>query len=50
MNWTLPEPEQMIVTPVVCSFIVQPEFIERDWRTTLMIRNIPNKYTINELA
>ena len=28
----------------------QIELIERDWRTTLMIRNIPNKYTINELS
>lgn len=32
------------------SFVVQPELIQNDWRTTLMIRNIPNKYTVNELA
>jgi hypothetical protein len=31
-------------------FCIVPELICVDWRTTLMIRNIPNKYTINELA
>lgn len=31
-------------------FEVQGEYIQRDWRTTLMIRNIPNKYTISDLA
>jgi hypothetical protein len=30
--------------------VVKPELIGNDWRTTLMIRNIPNKYTVNELA
>lgn len=29
---------------------VFPEYIQNDARTTVMIRNIPNKYTIKELA
>lgn len=29
---------------------VFPEYINNDARTTVMIRNIPNKYTIRELA
>lgn len=31
-------------------FQVFPEYIEKDARTTVMIRNIPNKYTIKELS
>jgi hypothetical protein len=31
-------------------FEIRPELICVEWRTTLMIRNIPNKYTVNELA
>lgn len=41
---------EIYVNPMAQSFIVQPELIRNDWRTTLMIRNIPNKYTVNELA
>lgn len=32
------------------TFVVRPADIGRDPRTTIMIRNIPNKYTIRELA
>ena len=32
------------------SFEIGAEMIPFDWRTTLMIRNIPNKYTINEIS
>lgn len=32
------------------SFGIVAETIMHDWRTTIMIRNIPNKYTINELS
>ena len=31
-------------------FEIQEEEIQRDWRTTLMIRNVPNKYTIGDIA
>ena len=31
-------------------FIIDQEDIDRDGRTTLMIKNIPNKYTIQSLA
>lgn len=37
-------------TNYVGSFTVNVECIQHDWRTTLMIRNIPNKYTISELS
>lgn len=32
------------------SFVIDVNNITNDWRTTIMIRNIPNKYTVNELA
>lgn len=32
------------------SFIINPKSSIPDYRTTIMIRNIPNKYTISELA
>ena len=50
MGWNLQNDQQQYINPMSISFIVQPEYIEHDWRTTLMIRNIPNKYTVNELA
>jgi hypothetical protein len=31
-------------------YLVLPENIQNDARTTVMIRNIPNKYTIKELS
>ena len=31
-------------------YVIQVENIGRDWRTTLMIKNIPNKYSIKSLA
>ena len=31
-------------------FEIREEEIQKDWRTTLMIRNVPNKYTIGDLA
>lgn len=31
-------------------FIITPEYICNDPRTTLMIKNIPNKYTIHYLS
>jgi hypothetical protein len=31
-------------------FLMTPQHILQDIRTTIMIRNIPNKYTIKELA
>ena len=31
-------------------FIITPEYIYNDHRTTLMIKNIPNKYTIHYLS
>ena len=31
-------------------FEIQVGYIQRDWRTTLMIRNVPNKYSIGDLA
>lgn len=31
-------------------YLVMPENIQNDARTTVMIRNIPNKYTIKELS
>lgn len=31
-------------------FTIVPEYIASDSRTTIMIRNIPNKYTIKELS
>jgi len=32
------------------TFEVVPDYIGFDWRTTIMIRNIPNKYSIVELS
>lgn len=31
-------------------FVIEPTNLEKDQRTTLMIKNIPNKYTIEYLA
>ena len=31
-------------------FVIEPMNLEKDQRTTLMIKNIPNKYTIEFLA
>jgi RNA recognition motif-containing protein len=50
MGWNMQNDQQQYINPMSISFVVQPEYIEHDWRTTLMIRNIPNKYTVNELA
>ena len=33
-----------------CEFIIRPERLGKDPRTTLMIKNIPNKYTIHFLS